>query len=78
MLPKLLCLTQTEFMPKAFDACVGGGGKVVTKKLAGRKYIHLCKKPGGSFVAGHVKTRKGARSSPRHKKSKGFRTTRRK
>jgi len=36
---------------------VAGGGKVVTKRLKGGKYIRLCK-AGGKWVGGHVKKRK--------------------
>jgi len=46
-------------MPAAFERCVKRGGKVRTKKLKGKKYMHVCiPKGGGSSVAGHVKTRK--------------------
>jgi len=41
-------------MPKDFDNCVKGGGRVRTKSLKGGKYIHLCFK-GGKSHAGHVK-----------------------
>jgi putative hemolysin len=43
-------------MPAEFDACVNNGGKVITKKLKGGKYIHICyPKGGGQPVAGEVK-----------------------
>lgn len=46
-------------MPKDFDNCVSGGGRVRTKKLSGGRYIHVCfPKGGGSSVAGEVKTKK--------------------
>lgn len=49
-------------MPKAFDACVKGGGRVRTKKVGGNKYIHICwPKGGGDSVAGEVKTKKKKR-----------------
>ena len=45
-------------MPAKFDACVKGGGKVRTKTLGGRKYMHVCiPKGGGSSVGGEVKTK---------------------
>jgi hypothetical protein len=44
-------------MPKDFDKCVRGGGRVRTKKLKGDKYIHLCFDKSGSH-AGHVKKKK--------------------
>ena len=44
-------------MPKAFNSCVAGGGRVRTKKLSGGKYLHICFKDGKSY-AGHVKKRK--------------------
>jgi hypothetical protein len=47
-------------MPKAFDTCVSGGGRVRTKTLPNGKYIHLCFKGGKSF-AGYVKS-KGKKS----------------
>jgi len=45
-------------MPKPFDKCVSSGGKVRTKKVSGKKYIHICYRNGKSY-AGHVKTKKG-------------------
>ncbi len=44
-------------MPKDFERCVSKGGKMVTKKLKGRKYIHICYDEKGSH-AGHVKKKK--------------------
>jgi hypothetical protein len=41
-------------MPKAFEDCVSGGGKVRTKKLGGGKYMHICFKDGKSY-SGEVK-----------------------
>ncbi len=44
-------------MPAAFDACIKGGGRVITKKLSGNRYIHICfPRGGGPSVAGEVKT----------------------
>lgn len=46
-------------MPKAFDDCVSGGGKVITKRVNKTKYIHVCfPKGGGPSVSGEVKTYK--------------------
>ena len=44
-------------MPKQFDACVSGGGRVRTKSLKGGRYIHICFPKGGGSVAGEVKTK---------------------
>jgi len=46
-------------MPKDFTQCVGGGGRVTTKSLNGRKYIHICYDKKGSH-AGEVKTKQKA------------------
>ncbi len=45
-------------MSKEFLACVDNGGKVVTRKLKGDKYIHLCKDKSGKWHSGEVKKRK--------------------
>jgi len=46
-------------MPAEFDACVSGGGKVITKKVNDRQYIHVCyPKGGGKPVSGEVKSYK--------------------
>uniref|UniRef100_A0A6M3KWZ8 Uncharacterized protein n=1 Tax=viral metagenome TaxID=1070528 RepID=A0A6M3KWZ8_9ZZZZ len=46
-------------MPKAFDACVKGGGKVRTKAVGEKKYIRIClPKGGGDSIGGEVKTKK--------------------
>lgn len=43
-------------MPKAFDDCVVGGGKVITKQVNEKEYMHICyPKNGGSAVPGEVK-----------------------
>lgn len=44
-------------MPKDFDRCVKSGGRVRTKKISARRYIHLCFK-GGKSHAGYAKTKK--------------------
>jgi len=44
-------------MPKAFEACVAGGGRVRTIKHGKNKYQHICYKDGKSY-AGEVKTKK--------------------
>jgi hypothetical protein len=36
-------------MPKDFDNCVKGGGKVRTIKAGGNKYMHICKTQSGYF-----------------------------
>jgi len=46
-------------VPKAFDACVKGGGKVRTKSIGKSKYIKICiPKSGGSSVGGEVHKKK--------------------
>lgn len=55
-------------MPKSFDRCVKGGGKVVTKSLSGHKYMHMCKDKGGKWHAGHTKTKKDAPQKSHHKR----------
>lgn len=46
-------------MPAAFDACYKNGGKVITKKVNAKQYIHVCyPKGGGSPVSGEVKSYK--------------------
>ena len=44
-------------MPNDFEMCVDSGGKVVTKKLKGGKYMHLCKDKDGKWHQGEVKTK---------------------
>ena len=46
-------------MPQDFLECQKEGGKMVTKKLKGGKYIHLCKTKDGKWTSGEVKQRKG-------------------
>lgn len=44
-------------MPKAFDRCVAGGGKVRTFSPSEGKYTHGCvPKDGGKMVVGETKT----------------------
>lgn len=57
-------------MPKGFTDCEKSGGKVVTKKLKGNRYIHICYDKNGKSYSGEVKTKK--------KKSKGFKKNHRK
>ena len=49
-------------MPKAFDECVGKGGKVRTRKLKGGRYQHICIL-NGKVYAGEIKKRKGNQGS---------------
>ena len=47
-------------MPADFEKCVkASGSHVVTKKLKGGKYIHLCYDKAGKSHAGEVKVKKG-------------------
>lgn len=47
-------------MPKKFDACVSGGGKVRTVKPKVNRYVRVCFPPGGgpSISAGVKKNKK--------------------
>lgn len=42
-------------MPADFEKCISDGGKVITKKLKGGKYIKICY-IGGKSYAGEVHT----------------------
>ena len=44
-------------MPKSFDRCVKGGGRVRTKTISKNKYMKICFRQGKSY-AGEVKTTK--------------------
>lgn len=44
-------------MPAGFDSCVAKGGRVRTKKVGKRKYLHICFKDGKSY-SGEVHTKK--------------------
>ncbi len=47
-------------MPKSFDDCEAGGGRIRTKTLSDGRYIHICfPKGGGAGIAGEVKEKKG-------------------
>lgn len=41
-------------MPQKFDECVKNKGQVITKKLSGGRYMHICYKDGKSY-AGEIK-----------------------
>lgn len=45
-------------MPKDFDDCVAGGGRVRTIKVGKDKYMHVCYDKQGKSHAGEVKTKK--------------------
>ena len=45
--------------PEAFNKAVREGGKVITKKLKGGKYMHMVKTASGKWIAGEIKTKKG-------------------
>jgi len=49
-------------MPKEFDACRAGGGKIRTIELKGGKYMHICILNGKSYK-GEVKTKQSSSSS---------------
>ena len=44
-------------MPKAFMSCVKRGGRVRTKRLSDKKYMHMCFKSGKTYV-GEIKRKK--------------------
>ena len=43
--------------PEAFERCRKNGGRIVTEKLGGRKYRHVCYL-GGKKFNGHAKLKK--------------------
>ena len=45
-------------MPEDFLKCVREGGKVVTKKIDDKRYIHICYDKKGKAHAGEVKYKK--------------------
>lgn len=45
-------------MPAPFNKCRSSGGKIRTKKLGGKKYMHVCIR-GGKSYGGEVKRKKG-------------------
>jgi hypothetical protein len=48
-------------MGKEFLACVNSGGRIVTKTVNDKQYIHICfPKGGGPSVAGEVRTKESA------------------
>lgn len=47
-------------MPEGFTKCVDEKGKVITKKLKGGKYQHLCKDKDGTWHKGEIKTMKAS------------------
>lgn len=47
-------------MPKAFEDCIKNGGKVITKKIKGGKYINICYDKKGNSHPGEVKKKKSS------------------
>ena len=45
-------------MPKDFDTCVAGGGRVRTMKVKGGRYMHVCFDKEGKSHAGEVRQSK--------------------
>ena len=45
-------------MPADFEKWIKDGGRVVTKSLKGKKYIHICYDKNGKSHSGEVKTKK--------------------
>jgi hypothetical protein len=56
-------------MPKDFDACVSGGGRVRTKTLSGGRYMHICFL-GDKSYAGEVKKAKASKIKDGENKGK--------
>lgn len=50
-------------MPKGFDACRKGGGKIRTVKMKGGKYMHVCILNGKTYK-GEVKKKAQSTGSP--------------
>ena len=44
-------------MPSDFDKCVNDGGKVVTKNVNDKQYLHICYDKKGKPHAGEVRTK---------------------
>jgi tartrate dehydratase alpha subunit/fumarate hydratase class I-like protein len=43
-------------MPKEFDSCMANGGRVITKRVNDKEYMHICyPKGGGPSIAGETK-----------------------
>ncbi len=61
-------------MPKDFDSCVKNGGKVITKSINAKQYIHVCFDAKGKSHSGDVKTKKGSNGSypSMHENTKAF------
>ena len=58
-------------MPKAFEDCQKAGGKIRTKRIDDKHYMHICIPPGGGkgdSVAGEVKEYKKLSFKPKSKK----------
>jgi len=49
-------------MPKDFIDCQKRGGRIVTEKLKGNKYKHICYDKNGKRYEGEIKTKKKAKS----------------
>ena len=41
-------------MPEDFEKCIKNGGRVITKKIDDKKYIHICYDKNGKSHAGEV------------------------
>jgi hypothetical protein len=57
-------------MPKGFTDCVNAGGKVVTKKLKGNRYINICYGKDGKSYTGEVKKSKASKLKQKIENSK--------
>lgn len=45
-------------MPADFEKCVKEGGKVITKKINDKQYMHICYDKNGKAHSGEVKNKK--------------------
>lgn len=54
-------------MPKDFLDCQRRGGKIVTEKLKGNRYRHICYDKNGKRYAGEIKVKKKAKKSKKNK-----------
>lgn len=55
-------------MPKEFDMCRQKGGKIITKKVNGKQYMHICYLNGKAY-AGDVKEYKSLKGRKSERKA---------
>lgn len=54
-------------MPADFEKCVKEGGKVITKKINEKEYMHICYDKYGKSHAGEIKQKKSKYKSKKLK-----------